>query len=269
MAEKFPYPLNELIYDLPEAEYHAADAVSRSYLKKLQVSPAEAKLPEDNSVSMGLGSAGHILTLEGQDKFDELVIEAPTKTAGVKFTQLAEANPDKIVVGLDGRQKAAEMVTGMMCHPQVAEIFAAEDLKTEVSIFWQDKETGLICKARLDFIVPSLSIIGDLKFVQKGGAGERKFRYMMRDYGYDLQAPWYTEAVAKATGQVYEHFLFLVTESESPNFTGVFEMDRDWMGDAHWQNHSLLQLEKQCREQGFWPNYDPNNPGIQTLVAYY
>lgn len=265
----FPYPLNELIFDLPEEDYHKADAVSRSYLKKLQVSPAEAKVPQDDTTSTGLGKAGHIMVLEGRDKFDDLVIEAPTKTAGVKFTELAMANPDKVVVALDGRQKAAEAVTGMMCHPQVQEILAAEDIQTEVSVFWRDEETGLICKARIDFMVPSMSILGDLKFVQKGAANERKFRYMIRDYGYDLQAPWYTEGIAKATGQVYEHFLFIVTETETPNMTGVFEMDRDWMGDAHWQNHALLRLEAECRKNGLWPNYDPNNPGIQTLVPYY
>lgn len=266
---KFPYPLNTLIYDLPEAEYHAAQAISRSYLKKMQVSPAEAQMQFNSSTAMGLGTAGHLLVLEGPDVFDDKVLEAPTKTAGVKFTQLAEANPDKVIVGLGGRQQASEMVAGMFNHPQAAEILLASDIKTEVSVFWLDEETGLYCKCRVDFMVPSMSIIGDLKFVQKGGAGERKFRYAMRDYGYDLQAPWYTEGIAKATGQVYEHFLFLVTESVEPNFTGVFEMDRDWMGESHFANHDLLKMEKYCREQGFWPNYDPDNAGIQTLVPYY
>lgn len=265
----FPYPLNTLIYDLPEEDYHKADAVSRSYLKKLNVSPAEAKVPQDDTASTGLGKACHLLVLEGQDKFDDLIIEASTKTAGVKFQELATANPDKTVVVLGGRQQASEAVAGMMNHPEVNRILSAPDVATEVSIFWLDEETGLICKARIDFMVPSMSILGDLKFVQKGAANERKFRYMIRDYGYDLQAPWYTEAVAKATGQVYEHFLFFVAETENPNMTGVFEMDRDWMGDMHWQNHELLRLEAECRKLGIWPNYDPKNPGIQTLVPYY
>lgn len=266
---EFKYPLNELIYDLPEKDYFKSGAVTRSYLKKMAVSPAEAHLPEEDSGSMGLGKACHILHLEGQDKFDDLVIEAPTKTKGVKWEQLAQAESDKCIVSIDGRQLAMETVDAMMLHPQVNEIFAAPDVSTEVTIFWLDEETGLICGARLDFIIPSLSIIGDLKFVQKGAANERKFRYMIRDYGYDLQAPWYTEAVAKATGQVYEHFLFVVTETDKPHMVGVFEMDRDWMGDMHWQNHSLLRLEADCRKAGHWPNYDPNNPGIQTLVPYY
>ena len=64
-----------IYFNLPEAEYHAVDALSKSLIKKSMISSADAYQaiygePKEPTSAMIYGSAIHKLILEGREKFE-------------------------------------------------------------------------------------------------------------------------------------------------------------------------------------------------------
>ncbi len=79
-------------------------------------------------------------------------------------------------------------------HPQLSLAFTGG--MPEVSIFWTDEETGIPCKARLDYLKPQAVV--DLKtFTNQFGMPIRKaIARQMANYRYHIQARWYLDAAS-------------------------------------------------------------------------
>jgi hypothetical protein len=88
---------------------------------------------------------------------------------------------------------------------------------SEVSLFWQDSEFDLNCKARLDWFDPASGIIVDLKFTNN--IGKACVKKPIQDY-YALQASWYMRAVTQLTAKVPE-FFFVFIEKYAPHLIRV------------------------------------------------
>ena len=96
-------------------------------------------------------------------------------------------------------------------HPQIKKLW--DSGKAEVSLFWQDPEFFLDCKARLDWFDPDSGIIVDLKFTNNvGKAGVQK---PIQDY-YAVQAAWYSRGVYQLTKKTAD-FLFVFIEKYAPH----------------------------------------------------
>ncbi len=81
-------------------------------------------------------------------------------------------------------------------HPQLSLAFTGG--MPEVSIFWTDKETGIPCKARLDYLKPQAVV--DLKTFtnQYGMPIRRAIARQMANYRYHIQARWYLDAARQS-----------------------------------------------------------------------
>jgi hypothetical protein len=249
---------------ITNAEYHRLDAVSRSYLQGLRTVPAEARVKDEHSGSMGLGTAGHTYILEPH-KFDTEVIESKNKTSNSKdFQALVEAYPDKCIVTAGSIEKVREMCVEIYKHPKAREILEADKV-IEPTVLWQDEGTGIWCKTRPDIMIPDRRIFADLKFLAPGKADPRKFSWAVRDYGYDLQAAGNILGMKRATGVLYTEFWFIVVETDAPYRVACYQLDEDWLGDALYEWHSLLQVEAECRGAGIWPNFTKDNIEGETL----
>ncbi|UCD67375.1 MAG: PD-(D/E)XK nuclease-like domain-containing protein [Betaproteobacteria bacterium] len=98
--------------------------------------------------------------------------------------------------------------------------------KKELSIYWTDK-AGAGWKARPDCF--TRDIVLDLKTT--GDCRPDAFRRTREQFGYDLQAAHYTEAVARLTGTT-PRFAFLAVELSAPYAVWVHELGADEIGAA-------------------------------------
>lgn len=93
-------------------------------------------------------------------------------------------------------------------HPQLCKAFTGGH--PEVSIFWVDKETGVPCKARLDYL--KTKAIVDLKSFgnQRDRPVEKAIYYAVAERKYHIQVAWYFEAVERVREIVRERGMAVV-----------------------------------------------------------
>ncbi len=95
--------------------------------------------------------------------------------------------------------------------------------KTEVSMFWDDVELGLDCKARMDWYDADSMKIVDLKFTNNIGKFSNQ---KLMDQHFSIQAAWYRQGVYQLTGNKCE-FLFVFVEKYSPHKISVIEASEE------------------------------------------
>ena len=122
---------------------------------------------------------------------------------------------------------------------------AAELLKTcrkrECALYWQDSETGVDCKGRIDAIRDDCVI----DYKTAANAGTDVFKREALKYGYDLQAAMYMEA-ARANGY------------NPPYLINVIRAGEAFVDRGMWIMRDLLKLYKMCRDTNTWPGYGEN-----------
>ena len=199
------------------SNYHEIQALSNSGLKLWKRSKAEYYLKyiqgvdfEDSKDAFRIGSLTHTLALEPERlELDWEVAEPPpNKTTGeplkagkVYSEWLAnyQAKPGKQWCTAAEFADVATLVQGLNRHPVIASLLSHPDRMVEHAIqktFWikhDDTEFQVPMKGRLDLIIPSESIILDIKTAQSELPGDfvpdALFRkYHWQDYIYKTLA---------------------------------------------------------------------------------
>jgi PDDEXK-like domain of unknown function (DUF3799) len=125
----------------------------------------------------------------------------------------------------------------------------------EVSVFWTDQRTGLRCKARPDWLHTmddGRVIVFDYKTAVD--VSPRGFGKAAANFGYDIQAAFYTEGV-ECTGLEVAAFVFGCVTSEYPFIAQSYAVPEYAMDNARSYVHSLLLLLRTCEEVGQWPTF--------------
>lgn len=168
-------------------EYHADTALGSSGVKTLindgplaywHDSPLNPNRPkQEQTIAMKFGTAYHTLMLE-PERFDFQVKPKvqSTKEAGM----LGEGE----YADLMGMREA------LVRNPRHAA--ALQGGLPEVSIFWRDHETGIMCKVRYDYFAPEWVV--DLKKCRS--IANKRLRYDIPEYGYDVSGAMYSVAAA-------------------------------------------------------------------------
>jgi PDDEXK-like domain of unknown function (DUF3799) len=138
------------------------------------------------------------------------------------------------------------------------------DGEGEVSAFWIDKATQELCRCRPDWVSPVAygtgSILVDVQTTQDASA--REFSRSALKFGYHLQAAFYCEGYALASGLDVHGMVFAVVESEYPHACAAFMLSDHAMNRAREEMREALGVYAQCRTSGVWPGYPRE---IQTL----
>jgi hypothetical protein len=113
----------------------------------------------------------------------------------------------------------------------------------EVSLVWA--KDGLPCKCRLDKMIDRDDCprtIIDLKKIQPAKGTDRALRTAIREYRYDVQAYWYTEAAKNLTGESFR-FAWVFHEDGPP-----FDVRPLWASPA------MLEVGR-CKVNAAWRTY--------------
>lgn len=159
----------KIVYDMPAEQYHKLERLSASGIKKLLVSSQDfwasswmnKNKREVKSDAFNLGSAYHTRILEGPNEFRRRYAVKPecdrrTKEGKELYAQWRSMYPNAEEIereSVDDINSAAEYIEKNFDYFKGGH--------AEVSILWNDDETGVPMKSRLDYLKPGL--IPDLK----------------------------------------------------------------------------------------------------------
>ena len=243
-----------VIEKLTMAEYQAHPAISRSYLVDLLKSPAHAQSRKENKEpatrAIILGSAFHTIVLEPMLFEDEfLVADIDRRTKEGKATEAAANARGVEIITTDEMIQISKMNMAIKGHKSAGALLSGGI--AEQSVFWIDEETGIECKIRPDYCLPS-GIIPDLKSCLD--ASPEEFAKTIFNMDYHIQAAMYVDGL-KANNIDAKVFVFVAVEKEPPFAVGVYVLDNDYIEIGRQQYKKALQILAQCIKDNKYPAY--------------
>lgn len=289
---------------VPFEEYFAWQNVSKHQLDSLARSPAHyraaLKHPRKQTAAMTFGAAFHAAVLE-PDKFTERYTQAPETDKRTKLGREAHeaaAAGGRELLKIEELVAISEMVNAVSAHPFASILLAPEDGEAEVSIAWEDKETGVPCRARPDFLNHAHNVVVDLKTAQDASMGV--FARACANYTYHLQAAFYLDGMAAvkpqsdinasitlvddedgmadedflnkdynvvATRKDHRAFIFVAVEREPPYAVACYELDAEDLRIGRVRYRQALRVYQECVASDTWPSY-PQEIRVLELPAW-
>lgn len=258
------YPDATIIPDMPDGDYHAHKALSRSALwlfKELpykywyQYLSGQAEERKETA-ALRTGSLIHTMILE-PDLFNERYYVMPkvnkaTKAGKEAYANAVEKANGRAIINLEEFEMADAMRKSVHDNNVLAKSIIT-NAKIEHSIFWTDAKTGLELKCRPDII--NSPLVGDLKTT--ANASYREFQLSTFKYGYALQSAMVYKA-AEALQIPFEKFVFICVEKTPPYATGLYLVDDEMLDFGCRQLRRLLDDYKQCLDASDWRDYGTN-----------
>jgi len=258
--------LDEVVY---RGLKHMNQSVLKNGLRSMQHLRAgvNGELPYKETPALAFGTLVHTVVLE-PDLANEQYAIAPqvdrrTKGGRQEWEDFVQVNEGKTPVTVDDWNKAWAMREQVMAHPSAAHILKRKNAKVEHAAIWADQETGISCKAKIDFFAPGVGkqkpIIADLKTTMD--AGPRSFAKSIASFNYHMQQAFYTDGVAQCENR-HCRFVFIAVEKEPPYAVGVYELDEQAVEVGRKTYRNLLSQWKSCLESGTFTGY---GDGVETL----
>ncbi len=248
-------PMPGVYRDVPATEYHRWDAMSKTWLGYIEdESPKHFHYrrahPKVTTEAMLGGQVLHKLCLEALDFADEFVVapkvDRRTKVGKAAWADFERLSERKVVIEQGQYDTSRAMARSLMRHKIARELLA--DGQAELSIVWDDPDTGIRCKARLDYFLPPM--IGDVKRARK--VSEHGFSSAVAAYGYHRQAAMYLDGgqIVKLDAKV---FAFATVETEEPYDVVVYVADEKMILAGRKSYKRALFTYKHCLETNEWP----------------
>lgn len=229
--------------DIPFIDYYNLKADNASLLKvvansTLAKAKASLEIPFESSPAKEKGSALHCMMLESA-LFEEQFVRGLVGDDGKKLPRRSAAqkaewaafelkHERKTVIPADDWDDLFIWRERLLADPDAKELFDNAIAK-ELTIVWEDSETGRLCKARIDMLSEyrGTPVIVDLKKVREGKADPRRDTWGKEcaKYGYDIQHPFYLDGL-NTLAPADRSFLFLCVEEGRPYPVVIHELDQ-------------------------------------------
>lgn len=292
MINKQPSGIKPGIYfNLSNDEYHGDPAISCSNIKDLLISPLKYwtysplnSRKRKKTKAKTAGTALHCLLME-KEKFDEDYIILPKLKINSDFYIEESKKPDfltnfklpkakkastfkyigsKAIITDKEFEEIKESVDYFESIEAPSQLF--QDGYAEVSIFWRDEETGLMCKCRPDYLAPNY--IADYKSI----ADIEKIGRDLVSYKYHFQAAYYLEGLnqlkkleidtswgkgvyfpegwwSKFLRTDHNNFVFAFQEKEAPYLVRLKSLDEDVLEIGRQKFRLGLEIYKENIEK--------------------
>lgn len=255
-----------IVYGMNIDEYHGSPAISKSGLDDMDP-PAryyalhlDPNRPErTQTASQRAGTLAHCAILEPEE-FGKRYAVGPdcirTNKAWKEFEAslapgIEAIKPEEAAIAWAQRDSVLKL-------PGMAEILGAG--KAEVSAFWEDPYTGVLCRCRPDFAA-DCSVLLDVKTV--GNSSPSDFRLQAARMRYDVQDAFYTAGYALASGQPVERFLFITVETAYPYLAAIHELRQESKAAGAEKARAALTQYAECLRNNHWPHYGSEIHQIQ------
>jgi hypothetical protein len=262
--------------DYSAADYDSVEAVHYSTLKWMRRSPLHywhhCDTPSADNDAFRLGRATHAAVFE-PDRFltdfvawDRVTAAGnPSPRNGKAWNGFQEEHAGKTILPLEQMQQATAIGDAVRSHPVAQRILFDPHGKAEEPLYWTDSTTGLLCKARLDWIAPAMGDIADLK-TDGMGINAWRFARTMDALGYYLQAAFYRRALLE-TRQMDFTPVLIVVEKQPPHDVAVWEVGAQTLEVADAEIDELFEQISSSMARDSWPGAFPER-GIIDLPSY-
>lgn len=251
-----------IYHDIPNEAYHAGPGVSKSQLDDIADTPAlylwrkNAPVDPDKTRNLDMGTAFHCRILEPQE-FSRRFIVAPEfnrrtnagKEEEKAFYEHCASTGKTVITAEDGR-KIELMYQSVMALP-LGQWLVESAGYCESSIYWEDPETGILCRCRPDKIIPEYHWIMDVKTT----ADIHRFKTAYYDYRYHVQDAFYSDGYQAQFGE-QPTFVFLAvsTTAECGRYpVEIFMMGEDAKLAGQQEYHRNLHTLSECTLNDEWP----------------
>jgi len=248
-------------YDIPELEYHALPGLSSTGIKQLLDSPARFKYDQAHRKvkrEFDLGHVVHAMVLG--TGLETVVVDAEEwRTQKIKDEVEAIRAEGRVPLRPSQMATARAMYDAVLAHPD-ARLFVSGGVP-EASLIWDDPETGIRCRGRLDYL-HGAPVVVDLKTARS--ADPRKFGKTAAEYGYDTQAAHYRNGLELTRGDRNPRFIHDSAETEPPHLVSTVELDDNFITIGAARVRAAIATYQRCVETDTWPGYPT---GLHTVSA--
>ncbi|WP_280381013.1 PD-(D/E)XK nuclease-like domain-containing protein [Nocardia wallacei] len=245
--------------NVPEAEYHGdKSALSNSGAKALlRDAPAQwihdwhNPEPVEVNETMEFGSAVHSLILGVGAPVIEIHAETWNRKAEQEVRRKHRA-AGEIPLLTKKYKRAVAMADAVRLHAVIGP--RLETAQRELSGWFRDDETGVMCRFRVDalYTAPSGAALAfDVKTAET--ADPREFAASIRKFGYGQQDDWYTTGLAAAG--VDAGFLLVVVGRRPPHLVSLNRVPGPWLAHGRALNRRAIDLYAECLAADHWPDY--------------
>lgn len=245
-----------IVYTLPNADYHAHPAISKSGLDRINQSPAHYRAwltePRKETPALALGSAAHAYILERDSFFDRYAvapdgIDRRTKDGKAQWAEFEAQANGKTVIKAEDLQQIDRMAASVLAHESARELLS--EGRAEVSAFGNLWDVDVKC--RPDWLRED-GLVVDLKTTQS--AHPDSFAKSIANYSYHRQASFYSD-ILRSEGIDVKAFIFIAVESLPPYSVAVYELDDDAIELGREETFRLLEIYSECLKSNNWPAY--------------
>ena len=274
------------IVGMPIEVYHSHEGLSNSGLKMLLDCPARyyykylsGEYEYQEKPHFKIGKAAHCYILEGANEFTKKYWHNPYAklvkediinillTKNFKETELKKMKVVELkellleVMGIEPKEieltdselnQVISLAKAIRENPLAKGAFSQKG-KSEVSLFWQDEETGIWLKCRPDWLPDNHVNIPDYKTCQS--VNPKTFYYDFIKYGYHVQSAMYQEGIRAVFGDEVESFFFVAQEKEPPYISQVYLCDSSITLYGLKAMRNGIEKYIECKEKGVWETY--------------
>jgi hypothetical protein len=141
------------------------------------------------------------------------------------------------------------LVTSLARHPIAADLLNHGSIET--CLIWDDPDTGLRCKIRLDRWNRRDSKFADLKTTRDA----LRFDAAIINFGYHRQAAHYRAGIEVLTGEIHRPHIVAV-ETTAPFGVRAAPVADSLLTQAADEREDLLRRISEAIESNFWPGYE-------------
>ncbi len=250
------------VCQMTRPEYDALGAVNWSTLKYATKSAMAYQhaltCPKEDTDAMRLGRATHTAVFEPDRLLHEYVIWNGGRRQGKEWDDFKVMHEGRTILKPDEYDTAIAIRNAVRGHKAAAKLLKSGE--AECTLQWTDQDTGIACKARLDWYSPKALV--DLKTTRDIEA---------RAFGRHAGALMYHGQFAFYAMGLFAHGIeapvkIIAVESEPPHDVAVYDLNEDvlWAGEV--KVRQALATVAACRKARKWPGRYPGELALALPV---
>jgi hypothetical protein len=234
--------------------YTQIDAEHWSGLKHVRRSPMHYQyrrgnpLPDRNRLALGRGC--HTAVFEPDRLLVDYALFKGKTRRGKAWDKFSEQHAEETILKVDEYERVLAIRDAVRRHPVAAKYLSAG--KAEQTITWTDRETGIRCKARIDWLGQAVI---DLKSTTDVDA--HKFAALVARMLYHGQLAFYVDGVREALGLELPAAIIAV-EVDAPHDVAVYRLGEEEIQAGRDQYQTLLRKVAACQKADAWPGRYPD-----------
>lgn len=231
--------------------------------------------PKEESEALALGKAAHALML-GEENFDAMFAyvsndapRRPTKPQIAAFEKSGEwseaaapgaafwadwdeKHSGKTLITMEMVDRIRRMSQSLAANPLASEVLRGA--MTEVSLIWQDEQTGVWIKSRIDVIPDNGADYADLKtFAPRTKSVKRAVHQAITENSYDMQMALGGMGAREVLSMDASECVLVMLQSTEPHCCVPVRLDEDALYWGRVRCRQAINTFAECMNTGDWP----------------